>query len=72
MRLTEAFMLLGIKNEAQNAAAVLGHNFPDSQWYKDAYALLQSEGMAPREEGNSWLSKAWQGIKVPKLSLTSQ
>jgi len=72
MRLTEAYMLLGIKNEAQNAAAVLGHNFPDSQWYKDAYTLLQSEGMAPREEGGSWLSKAWQGIKVPKLSLTSQ
>ena len=41
MRLTESYMLLGIKNEAQNAAAVLGHNFPDSPWYKDAYVLLQ-------------------------------
>jgi outer membrane protein assembly factor BamD len=72
MRLTEAYMLLGIKNEAQNAAAVLGHNFPDSPWYKDAYALLQSDGLAPREEGGNWLSKAWQGVKLPKLSLTSK
>ena len=32
-------MALGIIDEAQTAAAVLGHNFPDSQWYKDAYAL---------------------------------
>ncbi len=72
MRLTEGYMLLGIKQEAQNAAAVLGHNFPDSRWYKDAYALLQSDGLAPREEGGSWLSKAWQGVKLPKLSLSSQ
>jgi outer membrane protein assembly factor BamD len=69
MRLTEGYMLLGIKQEAQNAAAVLGHNFPDSPWYKDAYALLQSDGLAPREESGSWLSKAWQGVKMPKLSL---
>jgi outer membrane protein assembly factor BamD len=69
MRLTESYMYLGIRNEAQNAAAVLGHNFPDSQWYKDAYALLQSDGLAPREESTSWLSKAWQGIKLPKVSL---
>ena len=72
MRLTESYMILGIKNEAQNAAAVLGHNFPDSQWYKDAYALLQSDGLAPREVGGSWLSKAWQGVKLPKLSMTAQ
>ena len=39
LRLTEAYMALGIVNEAQTSAAVLGHNFPDSRWYKDAYAL---------------------------------
>jgi outer membrane protein assembly factor BamD len=72
MRLTESYMLLGIKNEAQNAAAVLGHNFPESQWYKDAYALLQSDGLAPREQGDSWLSRTWKGIKLPKLSLSGQ
>ena len=67
MRLTESYMSLGIKQEAQNAAAVLGHNFPDSPWYKDAYALLQSDGLAPREDSGSWLAKAWKSF--PKLSL---
>lgn len=66
-RLTESYMALGITKEAQNAAAVLGHNFPDSKWYKDTYALLQSGGLAPREDGDSWLSKAWQA--VPKFGL---
>ncbi|MEQ1719226.1 MAG: outer membrane protein assembly factor BamD [Hyphomicrobium sp.] len=69
MRLTECYMALGITKEAQNAAAVLGHNFPDSKWYKDAYALLKSDGLAPREDGDSWISKAWKS--VPKLSLGS-
>ena len=67
-RLVEVNMSLGIVQEAQTAAAVLGHNFPNSQWYKDAYALLQSGGLAPRNTGDSWLSKAWKS--VPKLSLT--
>ncbi|MBJ7535737.1 outer membrane protein assembly factor BamD [Rhodomicrobium vannielii ATCC 17100] len=60
MRLTECYMALGIVNEAQTAAAVLGHNFPDSPWYKDAYALLQSGGTAPREDSGSWISHAWK------------
>ena len=67
MRLTECYMALGIKEEAQTAAAVLGHNFPNSKWYKDAYALLQSDGLAPREDGDSWISKAWKNL--PKFSL---
>src|SRR5262245_7970235 len=70
MRLTESYMALGIKQEAQTAAAVLGHNFPDSRWYKDAYTLLQSDGLAPREDTGSWLSRAWQGVKLPRLSLS--
>jgi outer membrane protein assembly factor BamD len=71
MRLVECYMALGIKQEAQTAAAVLGHNFPDSRWYKDAYALLQSDGLAPREDTGSWLSQAWKNVKLPKLSLGS-
>ncbi len=69
-RLVEINMSLGIKNQAQTAAAVLGHNFPSSKWYKDAYALLQSDGLAPRNTGDSWLSKAWSAVKLPRLSLT--
>jgi outer membrane protein assembly factor BamD len=62
MRLTEAYMALGIANEAQTAAAVLGHNFPDSPWYKDSYTLLQSGGLEPREFGGSWISRAFSGF----------
>lgn len=58
-RLTEAYLALGIVNEAQTAAAVLGHNFPESKWYRDAYALLGNEGYQPNESSGSWISRAW-------------
>jgi outer membrane protein assembly factor BamD len=61
MRLTECYMALGITGEAQTAAAVLGHNFPNSPWYKDAYQLVASGGAEPREDKSSWLSKLFQG-----------
>ena len=57
-RLTETYYAMGLASEAQTAAAVLGHNYPDSQWYKDSYALLQKGGLEPRENKGSWLSKA--------------
>jgi outer membrane protein assembly factor BamD len=56
-RLTEAYMAMGVVNEAQTAAAILGHNFPDSQWYKDAHALLKTGGLEPHEYTDSWISK---------------
>ncbi len=59
MRLTEAYLALGIPQEAQTAAAILGHNYPDSVWYKDAYALLQGGGLEPNEDKGSWISKAF-------------
>lgn len=40
-RLTEAYTLLGLKEEARKAAAVLGHNYPGSEWYDDAYDLAE-------------------------------
>jgi outer membrane protein assembly factor BamD len=63
MRITEAYLSLGIVNEAQTAAAVLGHNFPDSQWYRDAFKLLQSGGLEPRESESSWISRAFRGFR---------
>ena len=57
-RLTESYYAMGLTAEAQTAAAVLGNNYPDSSWYKDSYALLQSGGLEPRENTGSWLSKA--------------
>jgi len=61
-RLTEAYLALGIVDEAQTAAAVLGHNYPGSQWYKDAYSLLESGGIAPEENRESWISKAVRAV----------
>lgn len=63
MRIAEAYMALGITNEAQTAAAVLGHNFPDSEWYKHAYQLLKSDGLEPYESEGSWISRAWRRVK---------
>jgi outer membrane protein assembly factor BamD len=60
MRLTEAYMSLGIQNEAQSAAAVLGHNFPQSRWYADSYALLQRVGLKPQMNSNSWVGQQWK------------
>ena len=62
MRLTETYMSLGIVNEAQTAAAVLGHNFPDSPWYKDAYRLVRGGGLEPYEDQGSWISKAFKKV----------
>ena len=61
-RLTECYMALGIVNEAQTAAAVLGHNFPDSPWYKDAYRIVKSGGAEPAENKDSWMSKAFRSL----------
>ncbi len=57
-RLTETYYAMGLVSEAQTAAAVLGHNYPDSQWYKNSYKLLQTGGLEPREDKGSWLSRA--------------
>jgi len=64
MRLTECYMALGIVNEAQTAAAVLGHNFPSSPWYQDAYKLVQTSGSEPRENKDSWISKAFKALTL--------
>ncbi|MDR3496772.1 MAG: outer membrane protein assembly factor BamD [Ancalomicrobiaceae bacterium] len=63
-RLVECYYALGVVPEAQTAAAVLGHNFPDSKWYKDSFTLLQTGGYAPQEDQGSWISKAFRGIKI--------
>ncbi|MBR0555095.1 outer membrane protein assembly factor BamD [Ciceribacter sp. L1K23] len=57
-RLVEAYYAMGVTQEAQTAAAVLGHNYPDSQWYADSYKLLQTGGLEPRENPGSWIARA--------------
>jgi outer membrane protein assembly factor BamD len=61
-RLTEAYVALGLVGEAQTAAAVLGHNFPDSPWYKDAYRLLKGAGSEPNENKDSWMSRSFKKL----------
>nr|WP_309486214.1 outer membrane protein assembly factor BamD [Ancylobacter mangrovi] len=61
-RLTEAYMALGVISEAQTSAAVLGYNFPESSWYKDAFKLVQSRGVDPKLNEESWIAKAFKGV----------
>jgi outer membrane protein assembly factor BamD len=61
-RICEANMTLGVVPEAQAAAAVLGHNFPNSEWYKRSHALLKSGGVSPSIAGDSWFSKTLKAL----------
>jgi outer membrane protein assembly factor BamD len=53
-RLVETYLSLGVKTEAQEAAAVLGYNFPGSDWYQDSYFLMTGEGTRPQDEKRGW------------------
>ena len=56
-----SYLSLGIVGEAQTAAAILGHNYPDSDWYKQSYALLNGSGLQPQQNNDSWISRAFGG-----------
>ncbi len=56
-RLTESYLSLGVVDEAQNAAAVLGYNFPGSPWYEDSYRLLTQNNLKPLRKDSSWLKQ---------------
>ena len=53
LRLTEAYLALGLTEEARKTAAVLGHNFPGSEWYVDSYELIENKKVRP-EEKDPW------------------
>ena len=61
-RLVEAYLSLGVVPEAQATAAVLGYNFPGSQWYLDSYTLLTGKNLTPQEDQESWISRTWKKI----------
>ena len=63
-RLTEAYLMLGVVDEAQTAAAVLGYNFPGSQWYQDSYVMLTGKHLEPKENKDSWISRALKKINI--------
>ena len=49
-RLVEAYLTMGLLQEATSNGAVLGHNFPGDAWYSDAYRLLTDRGLQPAVE----------------------
>ena len=46
-RLTEIYLKLGLTDQAKKTAAVLGHNYPGSEWYEDSYNQLVDDGQVP-------------------------
>ncbi|MEV8467712.1 outer membrane protein assembly factor BamD [Fluviibacterium sp. DFM31] len=55
-RLVEAYLALGLVEEAQTAGAILGYNYQGSEWYNDSYVLLTGQGLLLEPVGSSWLS----------------
>jgi outer membrane protein assembly factor BamD len=59
-RLVEAYLALGLTNEAQTAAAILGYNYQSSPFYQDSYNLLKAQGLAPEAAGTNWLNTVYR------------
>jgi len=55
-RLVEAYLSLGLTDEAQTAGAILGFNYQSTEWYAASYALLTGKGLEMKSLGNNWLS----------------
>ncbi len=63
-RLVEAYLSLGLVEEAQSAGAILGHNYQSTDWYEDSYRLLTSNGLKLKDRGGNWLSQIYrQSVK---------
>ncbi len=61
-RLVEAYLALGLTDEAQTAGAILGHNFQSTEWYQDAYRLLTEQGLEAKPRGDSWLAALYRQL----------
>ncbi|SOC12911.1 outer membrane protein assembly factor BamD [Rhodobacter maris] len=61
-RLVEAYLALGLVDQAQTAGAILGHNFQSSPFYDDAYRRLKKQGLEPEAKGESWLSTIYRQV----------
>ena len=59
-RLVEAYLSLGLNDEAQTAGAILGHNFRGTDWYEDSYKLLTGRGLELKAAGDNWLRKVYR------------
>ena len=59
LRLVEAYLALGLTDEAQTAGAILGYNFQGSPFYDDAFRQLTGQGLSPEAAGQNWLREVW-------------
>jgi outer membrane protein assembly factor BamD len=64
-RMVEAYLTLGLLEEAKRNAAVLGYNYPGDRWYQDAYNLMQGKGVKPAIQPVK--TKHAGGIRLPSL-----
>ncbi|RYG60166.1 MAG: outer membrane protein assembly factor BamD [Alphaproteobacteria bacterium] len=62
-RLTESYVSLGVDDEAVRAASILGHNYPGSKWYAEAYDLLTTRKLAPAGQKESWAKRISEGFE---------
>ena len=61
-RLVEAYLRIGLTDDAQTAGAILGYNYQGSPFYEDSYALLANAGLSPEAKGSSWLSDIYRQV----------
>ncbi|MHA1114238.1 MAG: outer membrane protein assembly factor BamD, partial [Alphaproteobacteria bacterium] len=62
-RLSEAYSSLGLEDQARRAAAVLGHNYPGSEWYIDSYKLVAGVDVRPEsKEEKGFFARTWDWI----------
>ena len=62
-RLVESYLALGLEREAIASAAVLGHNYPGSDWYLDSYELLTGRDLVPEdEEADGFFSRVYRRV----------
>ncbi|MCC1480176.1 outer membrane protein assembly factor BamD [Roseibaca sp. Y0-43] len=59
-RLVEAYLSLGLADEAQTAGAILGYNFEANPFYQDSFGLLTGQGLSPEARGEGWLQAIYR------------
>ena len=59
-RLIECYLSLGLRGEAQSAAAILQESYGSTPWHQDSLVLLSGEGLLPDAGGQNWLSRIYR------------
>jgi outer membrane protein assembly factor BamD len=58
-RLTESYTALGLAEEAHKIGAVLGYNYPGTDWYQDSYTLLEGQEAPGAKKSGGWFDWIW-------------